>query len=83
MISYLTIGRLRTDGDIDVLATLNNDWLALTDKEIIHNAKRLAKDLLGEDYIILERQDAPDVIEFIEDEAEFNSDYKVIARCGC
>lgn len=68
MSNYLTIGRIREDGDLDVAATLNNDWIYLPKNEFLHCAKTLAKNLLGKDFVIVERQDAPDAIEFIENE---------------
>jgi hypothetical protein len=60
-----TIGYIREDGDLAILATLNNNDEHFSDGEFECLAKLLILQLelaVHEDLLILERQDAPDYI---------------------
>lgn len=60
MTGYLTIGRYRDDGDFDVFATLNNETFGLAPEAFAKLAGELHSAI--EDGVILDRQDAPDVV---------------------
>ena len=63
----ITVGFLREDGDIQALATLNNNDELVGECQFMHIAERVMQDLqaeLGGEYNLkmFERQDAPDYI---------------------
>lgn len=66
--NYVTIGRLREDGDLDVFATLNNDWLELPAAEFEKLVESCRAAIPDDEGVIYYRQDAPDVITIDEDE---------------
>lgn len=58
-----TIGYIREDGDLAILATLNNNDEHLSDdafKGLAYHIKRQLACYLSEDVLILEREDSPD-----------------------
>ena len=66
--NYITIGTRRTDGDLDILATLNNKHM--TPEAFSDLVQCLAVTLANHagPVEILERQDTPDTVNTDEDE---------------
>ena len=63
----VTVGFLREDGDIQALATLNNNDELVEERQFMRIAERVTQDLqaaLGGEYNIkmFERHDAPDYV---------------------
>ena len=59
MTQYLTVGRFRKDGDLDVFATLNNSTFGIAPEAFARLANELRSAIGG---VTLVRQDAPDVV---------------------
>lgn len=56
----LSIGSIRSDGDLELFATLNNEEFKIPPKEFMELAKTIASHI--EDASVLCRDDAPDVV---------------------
>lgn len=72
---HITIGYIRDDGDVAVLATLNNNDEHLSNdefEELIANTVAYYTNIIDEDVRAWERQDAPDYLDY--DSATFGTD---------
>lgn len=67
MNNYKTIGRIREDGEFDVFATFNNDWLELPTEEFEKLVESCRSAIPDGEGVVLNRQDAPDIITLDED----------------
>lgn len=71
--SPLTIGEVRSDGDLEVFATLSRNDFDLTDfqwNELVNHVAGVLISLGYDDVVALHREDMPEVLELSADEAD-------------